>query len=90
MPTDTRQLLDLMEQAFNSAIKGEPGSRPTERGKMLFDLLNSHFQHRSAIELGEAHTGLERATKALSLATYLLAGVTVVLGLVELLGLFRH
>ena len=90
MSTDTRQLLDHMEEAFSDAIKGEPGSRATERSKMLFELLNSHFQRRSAIELGEAHNGLERATKALSMATWWLAGVTVLLGLVELLGLFHH
>jgi hypothetical protein len=90
MPTDTRQLLDMMEEAFSSAIKGEPGTRPAERGKMLFDFLNSHFQHRSAIEIGEAHNGLERATTALKVATWWLAGVTVLLGLVELLGLFHH
>jgi hypothetical protein len=90
MPTDTRQLLDMMEEAFSSAIKGEPGTRPAERGKMLFDLLNSHFQHRIAIEIGQAHNGLERATKALNVATWWLAGVTVLLGLVELLGIFRH
>jgi len=89
MPTDTRKLLDLMEEAFRSAIKGEPGSRPTERGKILFDLISMHFQHRSAIELGEAHNGLERATKALKVATWWLAAVTVLLGLVELLGLFH-
>lgn len=86
MPTDTRELLDYMEEAFCSAIKGEPGSRAAERGKILFDLISAHFQHRSAIELGEAHNGLERATKALKWATWWLAGVTVLLGLVELLG----
>lgn len=90
MPTDTGQLLDCMKEAFSDAISGEPGSRGAERSRMLFELLNSHFQHRSAIELGEAHKGLERATKALNVATWWLAGVTVLLGLVELLGLFHH
>jgi hypothetical protein len=88
-PTDTCKLLELMEEAFHSAIKGEPGSRPLERGKMLFYLLSGHFQHRSVIQIGEAHNGLERATTALKLATWWLAAVTVLLGLVEILG-FTH
>ncbi len=90
MPTDTGKLLDLMEEAFHSAIKGDPESRAAERGRILFDLLNSHFQHLSAMQLGEAHKGLERATTALKVATWWLAGVTVLLGLVEILGFFRH
>ena len=89
MPTDTRELLDLMEQAFRFAIQGEPGSRAWERAKILFDLIHSNFQLRSATDLGEAHKGLERATKALNVATWWLAGITVLLGVVELLG-FLH
>lgn len=90
MPTDTRDLLDLMEEAFRVAIMGTPGSLAWERAKILFDLLHSNFQLRSATDLGEAHKGLERATKALGVATWWLAVVTVFLGAVELLGFFRH
>lgn len=90
MPTDTRELLDLLDEAFHSAIKGEPGSRAWERAKILFDLIHSNFQLRSATELGEAHHSLERATTALKVATWWLAGVTVLLGVVELSSLFRH
>lgn len=90
MPTDTRELLDLLDEAFRNAVKGEPGSRGWERAKILFDLLHSNFQLRSATELGEAHHSLERATTALKVATWWLAGVTVLLGVVELLGFFRH
>lgn len=89
LPTDTRELLDMMDEAFRVAIKGEPDSRAWERAKLLFDLLHSHFQLRSAAELGEAHDGLARATKTLKVATWWLAGVTVFLGIVELLG-FVH
>jgi hypothetical protein len=78
-----------MEQAFRSAIQGEPGSRAWERAKILFDLIHSNFQLRSAADLGEAHKGLERATKALNVATWWLAGITVLLGVVELLGFFH-
>ena len=90
MPTETRELLDLMEQKFHSAIKGTPGSREWERDKILFDLIHSHFQLLNAAELAEAHNGLERATKALQSATWWLAGITVFLGLVELLGFFHN
>jgi len=79
-----------MDEAFRAAIKGEPGSRAWERAKVLFDLLHSHFQLRSAAELGEAHDGLARATKTLKVATWWLAGVTVFLGFVELLGFFHN
>ena len=89
IPTDTQELLDLMEEAFRNAIMGEPGSRAWERGRILFDLIHSQFQLRSATELEEAHNGLARATKTLKVATWWLAGVTVFLGLVELLG-FVH
>jgi hypothetical protein len=68
----------------------EPGSRAWQRSKILFDLIHSNFQLRSATELGEAHHSLEHATTALKVATWWLAGVTVLLGLVELLGPFRH
>ena len=90
IPTDTNELLGLMDEAFRSAIKGTPGSIAWERSKILFDLIHSHFQLRSAAELGEAHNGLERATKILMLATWWLAGVTVFLGAVELLGFFHR
>ena len=89
LPTDTRELLDMMDEAFRAAIMGEPGSRAWERAKILFDLLHSHFQLRSAAELGEAHDGLAGATRTLKVATWWLAGVTVFLGIVELLG-FVH
>jgi hypothetical protein len=90
MPTDTSKLLDLMKEAFHYAVKGDPGSKAAERGEITFDLLNSHFQYQSAIQLGEAHKGLERATTALKVATWWLALVTVFLGLVEVLGFFRR
>jgi hypothetical protein len=90
MPTDTRELLDLMDEAFRVAIMGEPGTRAWERSKILFELIHSNFQLRSATDLGEAHKGLERATKALGMATWWLAVVTVFLGAVELLGFFHH
>jgi len=79
----------MMDEAFRVAIMGEPGSRAWERAKLLFDLLHSHFQLRSAAELGEAHDGLALATGTLKVATWWLAGVTVFLGIVELLG-FVH
>ncbi|HTG32935.1 MAG TPA: hypothetical protein VLB76_08375 [Thermoanaerobaculia bacterium] len=44
MPADTRDLLDLMEEAFRVAVMGEPGSRAWERAKILFDLIYSNFQ----------------------------------------------
>jgi hypothetical protein len=43
LPTDTRELLNMMDEAFRVAIMGEPGSRAWERAKLLFDLLHSHF-----------------------------------------------
>jgi hypothetical protein len=89
LPTDTRELLNMMDEAFRVAIMGEPGSRAWERAKLLFDLLHSHFQLRSAADLGEAHDGLALATRTLKVATWWLAGVTVFLGIVELLG-FVH
>ena len=67
MPTDTRELLDLLDEAFRNGVKGEPGSRAWERAKILFDLLHSNFQLRSATELGEAHHSLERGGWRVSL-----------------------
>lgn len=85
VPNDPTELLDLMDDAASFAARGQGAGAPAfDHGVRVFNQLNAHYQARIARELGEAHHGLTSATNALKAATWWLAGVTVLLGVVEI------
>jgi hypothetical protein len=90
IPTDTRDLLDLMDEAANYAGSAQGVTAPAfDHGMRIFNQLNAHYLIHVAKETAEAHAGLTRATQALKFATWWLAVVTVTLGRVELFKLFQ-
>ena len=85
IPADPQDLLDLMDHAATIAGTAEGATAPAfDHGMRVFNQLHAHFQMRIAIQLAETHQGLERATRALKVATWWLGAVTVGLGLLEL------
>lgn len=88
VPTDIQALLELMDHAADEAGRGEGAGAPYfDHGTRLFNQLHAHFQIRSSRELAQAHDHLKLATRALSVATWWLAAVTVALGALEALKL---
>jgi hypothetical protein len=91
IPSDQKILLNLMDGASEYARIGQGVTSGTfDHGMMIFNQLNAHFQTSVAREIAKAHAGLSSATTALKVATWWLAGITVLLGVVELLKLFFH
>ena len=90
MPTDCEVLLDLMDDASAFASSGDAATAPSfDHGMRLFNQIKAHYDLRVAQELVAAHHGLKGATSALRLATWLLAGVTILLFVMELWKLAR-
>jgi hypothetical protein len=91
IPTDRKELLDLMDDAASLAAGGQAAGAPLfDHGIRIFNQLNAHYQAQIARDLGDAHHGLKNATTALKVATWWLAGVTVLLGFVEVCKLVIH
>jgi len=72
-----------MGDALDWAAGTEPGSYRFEHGKRLFEQASTHFNLGVSRELAEAHHGLKDATKKLSVATAVLAAVTVALAVAD-------
>lgn len=91
LPTNAQDLLMLMDEAANAAQNGMGVSSPTfDHCMRIFNQLNAHYQLAVSQELAKAHKGLFSATSALKVATLFLAGVTVLLGGVEIWKTFFH
>ncbi|MBZ5558700.1 MAG: hypothetical protein LAO77_15620 [Acidobacteriia bacterium] len=90
VPTASQDLLDMMDDAGEYAGQGQGAGAPAfDNGTRLFSQLNAHFQVRMVSELAEAHVGLKTATNTLKIATWWLAGITVLLGGVEVFKLWK-
>lgn len=90
-PSDAKELLCLMDEAAAFAQRGQGATAPFyDHGIRVFNQLQAHYQIAVARELAKAHEGLRSATLALKAATWLLAGITVLLGAVEIWKLFAH
>jgi hypothetical protein len=83
IPNDPEQLLALMDEALQYAGTGGAGSNAFEHGVRLFNQFRAHFEVVTARETAAAHAGLTSATRALKIATWWLAAITVLLGAVE-------
>ena len=84
LPDQPAALLDLMDDALNYAEKGTASGAPAfDHGRRIFDQLKAHYDLHVSRELASAHLGLTVATNRLKLATWWLAAITVLLGLVE-------
>jgi hypothetical protein len=83
MPNDSEELLVLMDEALEHAGRGVPGSFAWEHGVRLFNQFKARFDLLISKETAAAHAGLTSATQALKIATWFLAAITVLLGLVE-------
>ena len=89
VPTDTEELLDLMDYAAKGADRGMgAGSGYYDNGMLIFNLLNAHYQVLVARKLVKAHEDLKCATNRLNVATWGLAAVTVLLIILELFKVF--
>ena len=83
MPTDQQELLDLMDDASSIAATAQGATAPSfDHGMRVFNQLNAHYQIHVVRKLAKAHHGLK-------VATWWLAGVTVVLCFVEFFKFFR-
>lgn len=90
VPSDPRELLDLMDDASTYASAAIGATAPQfDHGIRLFNQLNAHYQIHIAKELGEAHHALKNATNALKVATWWLAAITIMLGGVEVFKIFN-
>jgi hypothetical protein len=74
-----------MDDASRYAAPAEGATAPQfDHGMRVFNQLYAHYQIHVAKEIGEAHHALKSATNALKVATWWLAAVTIVLGVVEI------
>ena len=83
IPTDPEQLLALMDEALEHAGTAVAGSNAFEHGVRLFNRFKAHFDLVISKETAAAHAGLTSATRGLKIATWWLAAITVLLGVVE-------
>jgi len=92
VPDDPQHLLELMDDALNHAGTAQGAGAPAfDHGMRVFAQLKAHYDMRISKELAKAHGGLTSATRALKVATWWLAAVTVALGVVEAIkGLWAH
>ncbi len=89
-PSDPGELLDFMDDASKYAAAAQGATAPQfDHGIRVFNQLYAHYQLHMARELGDAHHALKSATNALRLATWWLAGITIALGLVEVVKMLR-
>lgn len=85
VPRDTDELLELMDDACAAAAEADGATAPAyDHGMRVFSQLNAHYQVHMARELNEAHVGLRRATDKLSVATWWLVAITVMLAAIEI------
>lgn len=90
IPDDAKQLLELMDEALEHAGTAQgAGAGAFDHGMRLFNQFKAHFDLRVSKELAAAHVGLTSATRALKVATWWLAAITVALGIVEGVKLWR-
>ena len=90
VPSDSKALLELMEDAVRHACAAQGAGAPSfDHGSLIFNQLKAHYDLQVARELAAAHVGLKRATDTLKVATWWLAIITFILGLVEILKIFR-
>ncbi len=84
IPKDPEQLLELMDEALEHAGGAQGVGAPAfDHGMRLFNQFKAHFDLRISRELAAAHIGLTSATRALKVATWWLAAITIALGIVE-------
>lgn len=92
VPTNPDVLLELMNEASDHAgTATATGAEDFDHGIRVFNQLKAHCDLHIAREIAAAHLGLkqetgklETATHALRVATWWLAGITVILGGIEL------
>jgi hypothetical protein len=89
IPDDGERLLGLMNEALEYAGYGVAQSEASEHGKHLYNRFKAHFDLVTSKELAVAHAGLASATRALKIATWWLAAITVVLGVIEIIKMWR-
>ena|SRR5882762_3195607 len=90
IPDDSEELLALMGEALNHAgLAQGAGAGAFDHGMRLFNQFKAHFDLRMSKELALAHAGLTSATRALKVATWWLAGITIALGIVEGVKMWR-
>lgn len=91
VPNEAKDLLILMDDAAENARAGQGVTSPRfDHAMRVFNQLNAHYQIAVAQELSKAHEGLHSATLGLKIATWWLAGITVLLGAVEIWKMFTH
>src|SRR5260221_1199692 len=79
-PEDADELLDLMDAASLRAADGQGAGAPTfDHNMRVFHQLYARLEVMVARDLAASHGDLETATKRLSLATWWLAAVSVLL-----------
>ena len=89
VPSDAQQLLELMGESLDYAGQGVVGSAAHEHGSRLFDRFKAHFDLLNAQETAKVHHGLTSATRGLNIATWFLAAITILLGVVEGVKMWR-
>ena len=84
LPEEPIHLLDLMDDALDYANKGTASGAPAfDHGRRIFDQLKAHYELYVSRDLASAHLGLTVATNRLKIATWWLAAITILLGVVE-------
>jgi hypothetical protein len=90
IPNEPEQLLALMDEALEHAAGAQgPGAPAFGHGMRLFNQFKAHFDLLISKELAAAHVGLTSATRALKIATWWLAAITIALGIVEGIKMWR-
>lgn len=90
IPEDPERLLQLMDEALNYAGAAQgPGAPAFGHGMRLFNQFKAHFDLHISQEMSAAHARLASATRALKIATWWLAAITVLLGAVEVVKIWR-
>lgn len=80
-----------MDEASKYAQDGQGVTSPTfDHAMRIFNQLNAHYQLSVSKELAEAHKGLRDATTGLKVATWWLAAITILLGMIEALKVLLH
>ena len=90
-PKTIDEWFEAMDDALIWAAAGQASGAPAfDHGRMLFDRISLSVQRELNRETAQAHADLRTATSALKIATWVLAAITVALGIVEGVKLFGH
>jgi hypothetical protein len=90
IPNNPEELLELMDEALEHAGNAQgAGAGAFDHGVRLFNQFKAHFDLLSSRDMARAHASLTSATRALKIATWWLAGVTILLGVIEVVKIFR-